>query len=73
MRAPAGLVSVEEENPPDVLPEELFLVVLEEDLDEDLDEDFDEDFEDDLEDVFVDAERPPVFFGVTVLTTVLPL
>ena len=69
MRAPAGLVSVEEEKPPDVLPEELFLVVLEEDLDED----FEEDLEDDLEDVFVDAERPPVFWGVTVWVTLLPL
>ena len=65
MRAPAGLVSVEEEKPPDVLPEGLFLA--------DLAEDLDEDPEDDLEDVFVDAERPPVFWGVTVWVTLLPL
>ena len=65
MRAPAGLVSVEEEKPPDVLPEGIFLA--------DLAEDLVEDPEDDLDDVFVDVERPPLFLGVTVLVTVLPL
>lgn len=69
IRAPAGLVSVEDELREEELRDaELREEELREELEEDLDNEPEEDLEDDLED-----DLEVLFFGVTVLTTVFPL
>lgn len=72
IRAPAGLVSVVEELLDAELreeePREELLEELREELEEDLVDEPEEDLEDDLEE-----DLEVLFFGVTVLTTVLPL